>query len=139
MEMKRAGFVSVILTGYVAISFGILKIFWRQFGVHFYAPGVQHTPEAGLALDSFLISVIILSGMCLVVVQAVIPALVCLIGAFFFEFILLHESPHSLWQYAFAIGAIAGQVATLAAYLVGYSILEKVFAGIRHRLPPQDI
>ncbi len=139
MKVKNVAFVSVLLTGYVAMSFGILKIFWRQFGAHFYSPGIEHPPQAGLALDTALISLILFCGMCLVVFRLIVPALVCLIGTFFFEFTFLHDGHHSLVQYVFVIGAIVGQLTTLMTYLVGYSILGKSVSGIRYRIPPQDV
>ena len=122
-NMKSTAFVFAIMTGYVGITFGILKIFWRQFDVHFYAPGVSHPPQADLALDSVLIAILILSGLGLVLFRNVIPCLISLIAAFFFEFLFLHDGPHQLWQYAFAIGAIVGQVITLAVYISAYTTI----------------
>lgn len=129
--MKRVGFVSVILTGYVAMTLGVLKIFWRQFSVHFYAPGIAHAPQADLATDITLILIILISGMSLVVFRAIVPALLLLIAAFFFEFSYLHDGPHNFWQYAFVIGTIVGQLITLLIYLIGYSDLGKTY--YRHK------
>ncbi len=121
--MKSTAFVLAIMTGYVGITFGVMKIFWRQFDVHFYASGVSHTTQANLALDSVLIAIVILSGLGLVLFRSVIPCLITLMSAFFFEFLFLHDGPHQLWQYTFAIGAIVGQVITLAVYISSYTTL----------------
>lgn len=118
--MKSVAFISVIMTGYVGMSFGILKIFWRQFGAHFYAHGVSHAPQAGAALDWVLISLIIVAGLSLVMIRAVVPALIILIAAFFVEFGLFHGGHHSFWQYVFVIGAISGQFITLSLYVLAY-------------------
>ena len=110
----------VILTGYVAMSLGVLKIFWRQFGVHFYAHDVLHSPQADLPIDIGLILLLIIAGLCLVLFSAVVPALLTIICVFFLEFTLLHHGPHSLWQYLFVVSAIVGQIITLTVYLIGH-------------------
>lgn len=119
--MRNATFVFAVLTGYSAMSFAVLKIFWRHFGVHFYAPGIAHHPQAGLLADGILIFLIMMCGICLVLFRNVIPALLTLILVYFFEFTYLHDDHHNFWQYAFAIGAIVGQIITLAMYLNHYT------------------
>lgn len=125
----------VIFTGYIGMSFGVLKIFWRQFGVHFYAPGVAHAPHAEVYFDSVLIFLIILAGACLVVFRMVIPALLTLIALFFYEFMFLHHDPHTFIQTSFAIGSIVGQIITLAVYIVGYTEFGKATTRQSPRYP----
>lgn len=139
MNVKQVSFASVILMGYVALSFGILKVLWRQFGFHFDEPGIAHLPHAGTTVDSVLIIILVLSGMSLVAFRAVVPALVCLIGTFIFEFAFNHDDTHNVGQYVFAAGAIACQLATLAVYLSGYSVLDRALSSGRSRFPPQDV
>ncbi len=140
MNVRKLSFVLAILTGYAGISFGILKIYWRMYGVHFYASEAAHLPGADLALDAVLIFIMILSGMCLVVFRAVVPALLCLIATFSYEFTVLHDDHHNFLQHAFAIGAIAGQLTALLTYVVGFSDITKTNnTGIHRRTPPRDV
>lgn len=121
--MKSVAFVFAVMTGYAAMSFAVLKVFWRHFDVHFYAPGVAHPPQAGLFMDSILVFLICFSALCLVLFRAVVPALLTLLMAYFFEFLFLHDGHHVFWQYAFVVGAIVGQIVTLAIYLISHTEL----------------
>lgn len=118
--MKGIAFVAVIMAGYVGMSLGVLKIFWRIFDVHFYAPGVSHPPEAALGTDVALIAVMILCGLSLVMFRAVLPALVTLSASFFIEFGLFHSHPHEFWQVAFVISAIVGQFIAFGFYILAF-------------------
>lgn len=111
--MKNLAFVSAILAGYAAMSMGILKILWRQFGVHFYASGMAHEPQASVILDVVLIATLIGAGLCLVTLNVVVPALFLTVAVCLFEFLHLHDDPHDLWQTLLTISLIVGQVMAL--------------------------
>lgn len=119
--MKAAGCIAAILTGYTAISLGVLKVFWRQFGVHFYFSDHSHAPEAPFFLDVMLISLLIGAGLCLVILRAVIPATLTVLSVSFFEFLFLHSDRHDLAQTILFVGILVGQLITLYLHTILHS------------------
>ncbi|MEO9573564.1 MAG: hypothetical protein ABJ360_23285 [Roseobacter sp.] len=110
--MRSAGYVSAILTGYAAISFGLLKILWRQFGAHFYWSDHSHDVQASFGLDVMLILALIFAGLTMITLRFVVPASLTVIAICLGEFLYLHDEVHSLPQIMLVVGLISGQLIT---------------------------
>ncbi|WP_108839463.1 hypothetical protein [Tateyamaria sp. Alg231-49] len=110
--MRSAGYVSAILTGYAAISFGLVKILWRQFGAHFYWSDHSHEVQASFGLDIVLILGLIVAGLSMISLRYIVPASLTVATICLYEYLYLHDEVHSLPQVMLATGLISGQLIT---------------------------
>lgn len=110
--MRSAGYVAAILSGYAAISFGVLKILWRQFGAHFYLSDHGHEVQASFGLDVVLILALILAGLSMITLRFIVPATLTVVVICLGEFLYLHDEMHSLPQIILVVGLITGQLIT---------------------------
>ncbi len=109
--------VQIVFTafaGYGLVSFGILKLFWMRFGLHFYLDPGQFDYPAALWVEGAITIAFIVTGLAvLAFYRLFIFALIgfALVGM---EYFVLHLCDHAAWQLAIPISLMTAL--TLVAF-----------------------
>ncbi len=125
--MYTLNFFSSMMAGYAAMSFGILKLLWLKYGVHFYVSGESHVSHAPPFFDISAALLLIIFGFQLVRNKTIIPSLLVVMCICIYEFAFLHPGDHSVVQISLYVAIVAGQIFTLNLNAVVFLFEKGVF------------